>query len=377
MGVSVDIRKSWSPAQESLLADLAQRSQSRSVMHGMEYRVYKRLNTLITVPSIVITLFGGAASTSQSSLVDLIGPSSEKYVPLVIGVLSMFVSIMGSVSSFMKIPALTEQHLQAHVSFGKLARKIQSDVQVSPHDRSMPGREACKKYEEMFVALLDIAPPVSKRTESRFSCRSDVKALKMAVPPLVKMGIVKTFTQLEVERLAMEDKAKAMIQAEIARASQPPPLRRGLSTRFNGGGKAKAALRTSASMAAAASTASKAMAASDNRSRVRVEMPPFHVDGDPTGQGAPPPGAVGARRDSANEEGESKRPPRQGGLRKQHKQLKKELTSISKSGAVSRLASSGALNLQDDEGSESSSSESSESSEVDPTDPESEIQEKK
>ena len=196
MGVSVDLRKNWSPAQESLLADLAQRSQSRSVMHGMEYRVYKRLNTLITVPSIVITLFGGAASTSQSSLVDLIGPSSEKYVPLVIGVLSMFVSIMGSVSSFMKIPALTEQHLQAHVSFGKLSRKIQSDIQVSPHDRSMPGREACKKYEEMFVALLDIAPPVSKRTEGRFSCRSDVKALKMAVPPLVKMDIVKTFTQL-------------------------------------------------------------------------------------------------------------------------------------------------------------------------------------
>lgn len=364
MAVSVDLRKSWSPAQESLLADLAQRSQSRSVMHGMEYRVYKRLNTLITVPSIVITLFGGAASTSQSSLIDLIGPSSEKYVPLVIGVLSMFVSIMGSVSSFMKIPALTEQHLQAHTSFAKLTRKIQSDIQVSPHDRSMPGKEACKKFEEMFVALLDIAPPVSRRTESRFSCRSDVKALKMVVPPLVKMDIVKTFTQLEAERLAMEEKAKAFIQAEIARASRPPPLRKGLSARFNGRRKGDVDKKMDHLLASMSS------AATDTRSRVRVglEMPPIRADGE----------------DIVADEGRPKRPARQGGLRKQHRQLKKELASISNSGAVSRMASSGPFNLgaQDDHGvSESESSESSESSEISEsaqeTAPESEIQEKK
>jgi plasmid stabilization system protein ParE len=309
MAATVDIRKQWSVAQENLLQELAQRCQSRSVMHGMEYRVYKRLNTLITVPSIVITLFGGAASTSQSSLVDLIGPSSEKYVPLVIGVLSMFVSIMGSVSSFMKIPALTEQHLQAHISFGKLTRKISGDIQVSPCDRSMPGREACKKYEEHFVALMDIAPPVSRRTESRFSSRSDVKALKMVVPPLVKMGIVKTFTQLETERVAATEKAKALLQAEIARASQPPKLRRGISRRFGDGG----------------------------RTRVSPPPPPVSIEMPPMSEA---PATI-----------------KRVGTKKLKRELRNELSSIAQVGRVSRLASTGGLVVEKASDSESDSSE--------------------
>lgn len=332
---SVDIRKQWSVAQENLLQELAQRCQSRSVMHGMEYRVYKRLNTLITVPSIVITLFGGAASTSQSSLIDLIGPSSEKYVPLVIGVLSMFVSIMGSISSFMKIPALTEQHLQAHVSFGKLTRKISSEIQVSPCDRSMAGREACKKYEEMFVALMDIAPPVSRRTEARFSSRSDVKALKMAVPPLVKMAVVKTFTQLETERALAVEKAKAQMKAEIERASrppQPPKLLRGLSRKNI-----------------------------EKRTRVEpernIEIPPMNFDTMASMANvvstatAATTAATGATNSGI---------PKLGGMKKQKKALRNELSSIARAGTVSRLASEGGLNLEEKESSSDSDSNSEE-----------------
>lgn len=322
-------------------------------MHGMEYRSFHRLNTMITVPSIVITLFGGAASTSQSSLIDLIGPSSEKYVPLVIGILSMFVSIMGSVSSFMKIPALTEQHLQAHISFGKLTRKIQSDIQVSPHDRSVPGKEACKKYEEMFVALMDIAPPVSKGTEARFSCRSDVKALNMVVPPLVKMGIVKTFTQLEAERMAQEEKIRAMLKAEIEEASQPrrpQGLRRGISTRFKNLGRRSGQqadrgrlemgrMQTKYSSSSQDDVAKGLKVCLDSND-VRTVLPPVEEAATST-----------------------LRPPRQGGVRKQQKKLQRELEKISKRGTVSRVTATGSLPPPDDkEKSTTSDSEESGSS---------------
>lgn len=310
-----DIRKQWSVAQEKLLQDLAQRCQSRSVMHGMDYRAYKRMNTLITVPSIVITLFGGAASTSQRSLIDLFGQSSEQYVPLVIGVMSMIVSIMNSISSFMKIPTLTEQHLQAHISFGKLTRKISSDIQVSPLDRSMTGREACKKYEEMFVALMDIAPPVSKGTERRFSGRSDVKALNMSVPPLVKMSIVKTFTQLEAERVAETEKMKARLESEIAQMSVQPKLER-RSSIFKGlGGK--------------------------REQPVTIEMPIVKKMSDFVPPASVPPlieGSRVARR----------------GKKKMRLELQKELSDIRQERRVSRLASNGLL----DGNSSDSSSES-------------------
>lgn len=192
--------KKWSECQESLLADLANRCQSRSVMHHNEWRRYYRWNSLVSIPSIVLTMLCGAASTSQSSVISLIGPGSTEYVPLVIGLLSMFVSILNSISSFLKIPTLTEQHLQAHQSFGKIQRGIASEIQVAAADRTVSGKECVKKYEELFVAMLDIAPPVSKKTELGFSKRPDISSVLTSVPPSIKMIPVKTYHELERER---------------------------------------------------------------------------------------------------------------------------------------------------------------------------------
>ena len=192
--------KKWSECQENLLADLANRCQSRSVMHHNEWRRYYRWNSLVSIPSIVLTMLCGAASTSQSSVISLIGPGSTEYVPLVIGLLSMFVSILNSISSFLKIPALTEQHLQAHQSFAKIQRAIAAEIQVAPQDRTQSGKEAIKKYEELFVAMLDIAPPVSKKTELGFSKRPDISSVLTSVPPSIKMIPVKTYHELERER---------------------------------------------------------------------------------------------------------------------------------------------------------------------------------
>jgi len=204
--------KKWSECQETLLADLANRCQSRSVMHHNEWRRYYRWNSLVSIPSIILTMLCGAASTSQNSLIGLIGPGSSQYVPLVIGLLSMFVSILNSISSFLKIPALTENHLQAHQSFAKLQRGIAAEIQVAPQDRSQSGKEAIKKYEELFVALLDIAPPVSKRTELNFSKRPDISSVITSVPPSIKIIPVRTYH--ENERLRKQNLIDAQKEVE-------------------------------------------------------------------------------------------------------------------------------------------------------------------
>ena len=144
----------------------------------------------------------------------------------------MLVSIMNSVSSFMKIPAMSELHLQAHASYGRLMRNIASVIQVAPHDRPMPGKEACKTYEDMFVSIMSAAPPVSRRTEVRFSARPDVKGHLMAVPPMVKMDMIKTFAQIEAERQWAASRASALMEQRPRRLpsrrfSVPSNARRG------------------------------------------------------------------------------------------------------------------------------------------------------
>ena len=191
---------SWHSSQESLLKDLAQRCISRSVLHRIEYAHYYRINSGITIPTIVISLLAGAASAAQSTLIDIVGESAESHVPLVIGMLSMLISILNSVSSFLKIPALTEQNLQSHLQFEKLSRQIQAEICVRAIDRKLSGREACQKFEAAFQQLLDLSPPVSTKTERKFTNRRDVKDLNVPVPHTIKMTKLRTYVEMERDR---------------------------------------------------------------------------------------------------------------------------------------------------------------------------------
>lgn len=199
----------WHSSQEFLLKDLAQRCISRSVLHRIEYAHYYRFNSAITIPTIVISLLAGAASAAQSTLIEILGESAESHVPLVIGMLSMLISILNSVSSFLKIPALTEQNLQSHLQFEKLSRQIQSEICVRNIDRKMSGREACQKFEGAFQQLLDLSPPVSSKTERKFTNRRDVKMLHVPVPHTIKMTKLRTYTEMERDRKQQEEQEKA------------------------------------------------------------------------------------------------------------------------------------------------------------------------
>lgn len=216
----------WHSSQETLLKDLAQRCISRSVLHRIEYANYYRFNSAITIPTIVISLLAGAASAAQATLVEMVGENMESHVPLIIGMLSMLISILNSVSSFLKIPALTEQNLQSHLQFEKLSRQIQSEICVRAADRKLSGREACQKFEAAFQQLLDISPPVSAKSERKFTRRRDVRSLQVPVPHTIKMSKLRTYSEMERDR---------RLDIELEKQSVAKRLGGGLGAQERGG----------------------------------------------------------------------------------------------------------------------------------------------
>jgi hypothetical protein len=164
----------------------------------------------------VISLLAGAASASQSTLVEIIGHKAEKHVPLVIGLFSMLISILNSISSFLKIPALTEQNLQSHLSFEKLSRKIQAQICVRPIDRKLCGREAHIKFESEFQQLLDISPPVSVKTEKKFTKRRDVREMNVPLPSTIKMTKLRTFSEIERDKKLEFEIEKEKIKKQLS-----------------------------------------------------------------------------------------------------------------------------------------------------------------
>lgn len=178
----------WSAHHELYLKKIAERCVSREVMHLMSHRRLSKLSLSFKLPTIFLTLIGGSAQASQDSLDKLINsPSFTPWLPIILGMISLFVSLLNSVSSFLQIESLTQQHLTASISFGKLHRLICRDIGIPPSDRTLTGCQAVKTYCDQFDNLLEQSPPLSRSVEKKFSQRKCVKKLRLNVPPSIKI----------------------------------------------------------------------------------------------------------------------------------------------------------------------------------------------
>ena len=178
----------WSHPHESYLKSIAERCASREVMHLSTHRCLARQCAWFKIPTIFISLIGGSAQASQESLDKLIGSESfTPWLPIILGMLSLFVSLLNSVSSYLQVESLSQQHLSSSIMFGKLCRQISKEVRLDRKDRSLGGGDAMKQYGMQFDQLLEQAPPLSRKIEKAFAKRRDTRKLRLSVPPSIRI----------------------------------------------------------------------------------------------------------------------------------------------------------------------------------------------
>ena len=194
------MKREWSENQEHFLKVIAERSQSREIMHLNAHRQLKKQCAYFKIPTIFISLICGAAQASQSSIESLINNESfDPWIPMILGLLSLFVSMLNSVSSYLQVESRCQQNLSSSVSFGKLSRTICKEVGMHPSERSLNGRDALIQYNREFDQLLESAPTLSRTIEKKFSKRSDTIKLNISVPPSIRMNAIKTYSEKERE----------------------------------------------------------------------------------------------------------------------------------------------------------------------------------
>lgn len=178
----------WTQNHELYLKGVAERCASREVMHLNTHRRLAKQCAYFKLPTIFISLICGSAQASQDSLDRLINsPSFTPWLPLILGLLSLFVSLLNSISSYLQVEPLCQQHLTSSIMFGKLCRHISKEVRLAPKDRSLGGSEAIKQYGMQFDQLLEQAPPLCRQVEKAFSKRRDARKLKLSVPPSIRI----------------------------------------------------------------------------------------------------------------------------------------------------------------------------------------------
>ena len=251
--VKMRMARPWSTTQSMFAKTLGERAMAQSILHLDAHRRLWWINICFVLPTIVLSLLGGACNSSQSSLVALWPVKDQEHVgkvlPLILGLVGLMVSVLNSVQSYLGTARLVESHYIAHTGFSKLQRLIASEVSLPHQERSVSGTEAISGWRAQYDQLLENSPSVSVKLERRFSKRRDVRKAGIVVPPNIKVKGITTFEEIEAQMRKKAESKEAKPQEGGMKI-----LQRAASRRFMSPSKRERAPPLAATVDDAAST---------------------------------------------------------------------------------------------------------------------------
>jgi hypothetical protein len=163
---------------EELVASEAEKSLCLRWLHDQSEKRYAHFNTVIQFPIIVISALAGTASIGQDSLF-----GSSQAAPIIIGMMSLTVTILNVISNFFGWAKRSEGHRISGINYGKLHRWISIELAL-PREQRVPAKHFLKEIREQVDRLNETSPPVPQIVITSF--RTTMKNLKdnVSVPEI-------------------------------------------------------------------------------------------------------------------------------------------------------------------------------------------------
>ena len=148
----------WLPEEETYLKELSKLSQELSCKFKRYHDLYRDRQAKFKIPAIVISSITGIISFGTSNF----PPQYSNFVSIGVGISSLFIALINSIESYMKIGETVSGSIQASISFQKLKESIDVELALPPEDRTSQGiiflRECFSQYEKIW----DLAPNILK-----------------------------------------------------------------------------------------------------------------------------------------------------------------------------------------------------------------------
>jgi hypothetical protein len=158
---------------EEIISAEAEKALVLRWLHDQSEKKYSQHNTFITIPVICISTLAGTASIGSESL---FGGSDA--APVVIGMMSLIVSVLNVVSSFFGWAKRSEAHRICSINYGKLHRLIAMELAL-PRDQRVPAKHFLKDIRSQIDRLNETSPAIPDSVINAFSVR--MKNLKSNV----------------------------------------------------------------------------------------------------------------------------------------------------------------------------------------------------
>jgi hypothetical protein len=163
---------------EELVASEAEKSQCLRWLHDQSEKRYSHFNTLIQFPVIVISALAGTASIGQESL---FGKSDS--APIVIGLMSLTVTILNVISNYFSWAKRAEGHRISSINYGKLHRWVSIELAL-PREQRIPAKHFLKEIREQSDRLNETSPAVPQVVIDKFRISMKHISTDVSVPEI-------------------------------------------------------------------------------------------------------------------------------------------------------------------------------------------------
>lgn len=153
---------SWNSQLERILSDEGERSLCFVWLHSRSEKWYSRLNNYITLPVIMLSTIAGAGSIGSDAL---FGGSNIANVS--IGVISLSVATLNTISSFFAWAKRSESHRIAAATYAKVYRFILIELAL-PRSERITAKDMLKIVRDQCDRLQETSPQIPDNVIDEF-----------------------------------------------------------------------------------------------------------------------------------------------------------------------------------------------------------------
>jgi len=146
---------SWNSQLELILSQEGERALCYSWLHNNSQKRYTRMDTYITLPTILLSTLSGSASIGSSSIF----PGLASTASLAIGTLSLSVGVLNTVSSYFGWGKRSEAHKSAAMTYSKIHRFIMIELSL-PRSERMAAKDMLKVIRDQLDRLMETSPQI-------------------------------------------------------------------------------------------------------------------------------------------------------------------------------------------------------------------------
>lgn len=163
---------------EQLLKENGEHSQVYSILHQMSYIKYKYRFDMLNIPSIILTAVIGFMTG--------IG-INYAHTGVILGAASVFVSIMKSITSYMKLNERSENHRICSLQFAQISNEIKIELSLRRKQRQ-PAKILLDVIKVKFKNLMEVAQLIDndiiQQFRDKYLMDKDYNESNVSLPPV-------------------------------------------------------------------------------------------------------------------------------------------------------------------------------------------------